>query len=323
MLDGTVQPMLQPELDLADAHLSRALDELARLADAPLQGVVSQKSNSSEPDDADADNQIPQPLPEPIPIEVPLPPTPVIIQPPTNAALMSSSGNGVATESGLLAELAMLSAGMSTSGHSKIDRVSEPSSSRNRLVDFSPLMVSSAVLVLFLSGMLTERFVRIFERGKKPDQATLKNGKKEITETELTGRISYKTREGESQPDRGARVLVFPQQRFGEVKLSVVGFRPADAASDQVVADAALKALGGSATTVDEQGRFHLPIEPGTYSVLVISHYQPRDDSAADPALDKLLSEYFDNFNELLGRVQHYYSPLKIKGGGDVWDHSF
>ena len=186
-------------------------------------------------------------------------------------------------------------------------------------------MKSAVVLLIFLAGMLTERFVRVLEGIgiPRPTPTGSDSVKQNVSEGELTGRISYKTRDGESQPDRGARILVFPQKREGDLKLSVIGFRPADKAADQQVATAALKALGGSAASVDEQGVFRLPIEAGSYRILVLSHFQPRDDSPNDPALDKLLAEYFDKPGELLGRVQHQFSVLKIKGKGDVWDHSF
>jgi hypothetical protein len=105
--------------------------------------------------------------------------------------------------------------------------------------------------------------------------------------------------------------------------LSIVGFRPADEPSDQLVANAALKALGGAGATVDAEGNYKLPIEAGSYRVLVLSHFQPRDESATDPALDKLLTEYFDKSEELLGRVQFQFAPLRIKGTTDVLDHSF
>jgi hypothetical protein len=118
-------------------------------------------------------------------------------------------------------------------------------------------------------------------------------------------------------------VLVFPQQRTGEVKLSTVGFRPADSATDQLVADAALKALGGGAASVSEQGTFQLPINAGSYHLLIISHYQAGDRPAPNQAMSKLLAEYFDKPDELIGKVQYQFSTLRIKGSGDIFDHSF
>ena len=315
--------MADPELDLDDAHLARALDELARLADEPVQKFVPLKTSQSEPDENEAENQIPQPLLEPIPIEVPLPPTPVMIQPPMNAALAAPSENGAANDRSLLAELTALSAGDPADKLVNAKSTDSRSSLSGRLANDSPFMVSMVVVVMFLAGMLTERFIRVLEKLRLPDVAATDNSKNRPFENELTGRIIYKTKEGESRPDRGARIIVFPQKRAGEVKLPVIGFRPADDAADQLVANAALKPLGGAATTVDADGGFRLSLEPGSYQVLVLSHFQPRDESADDPTLNTLLSAYFDKPEELLGRVQHQFSPLRIKGTGEVWDHSF
>ncbi len=311
-----------PELDLDDTHLSRALDELAKLVDAPVQPAVPVKS-LSDSDDVETDNQIPQPLPEPIPIEVPLPPTPIVVVPPTNASLTAPSEKGIAGERGLLAELAALSDGLPAVDFAQSKTFEPAPTYRNRRLEASPLKTSLMLLVPFVAGMLTERFVRIFERQGRVEVVSPEAVKQELADNELTGRITFKSKEGESQPDRGARVIVFPQQRLGDVKLSVIGFRPADSAADQLVANAAIKALGGAAATVDDRGGYRLPIEAGLYRILVLSHFQPRPDEDADPALDKLLSEYFDKPEDLLGRVQHQFSPLRIKGTGDTWDQSF
>jgi hypothetical protein len=179
------------------------------------------------------------------------------------------------------------------------------------------------MVAVFLSGLLTERFIHILENLNRPRTSANESAKAEPPEGQFTGRITYKTKEGESSPDKGARVLVFPQKRSGEVKLPVVGFRPADSSQDQLVADAELKALGGGATTVDEHGRFRLPIDAGTYQLLIISHYQPGENPAPNPALSKLLADYFDKPDDLLGKVQYQFVPLRIKGTGDILDHSF
>lgn len=316
MLDGTVQPMDQPERNLEDTHLNRALDELARLVEAPVQMVSTKPSNE---EGEEAENQIPQPLPEPIPIEVPLPPTPVIVQAPTHAVLATTE-NGSLVNGNLMSELAALSAGAPPV---ELEPPSPPVPQAPRIerrTPGSPLLLAGLALVMFITGMLTERFTRLFE-GRASTTSTTE--KKPVVDNLLSGRITYKTKEGESQPDRGARILVFPQTRSGQIKLSVVGFRPADGPEDQAVANATLKALGGAAATVSEDGRYQLPIEAGTYRVLVLSHYQPRDDSPAEPDLDKLLNEYFDKPAELLGKIQFRFAPLRVKGTGDIWDHSF
>lgn len=322
MLDGTVQPMPGPELNLEDTHLSRALDELAKLVDAPVEILSPAREDSglTELDESDSENSIPQPLPEPIPIEVPLPPTPVVVTPAVNASLTPATEQSLSGERGLLEELEALSAGMPIDTSAKPEVAASPPPFRPQPAAMSPLLLSLVCTSLFVAGMLTERFVRLFER---PPQAASREEKKTVAANELTGRITFKSPSGESQPDRGARILVFPQQRTGEIKLPVVGFRPSDAPADQIVANAALRALGGGATSADDKGAYRLPIEAGSYRILVLSHFQKSDGSPVDPELEKILSLYFDRPNELLGQLGHQYSPLRIKGAGDLWDHSF
>ena len=182
-----------------------------------------------------------------------------------------------------------------------------------------------AVLGLFLSGMFVERFVRILESlSPATSPAMTAPVAAPVVPSELSGRITYKSAEGESQPDRGARLIVFPDERPGEVKLPVVGFRPADSEADARVAVAAIKALGGTLATVDEAGRFQLDLPAGSYRVLVLSRFQSRAEAqAVDPALLKQLAAYFENPTELLGRAEHHFAPLRVKGTGEIWDHSF
>lgn len=322
-LDGTVQPISDPEANLEDAHLSRALDELAQMADQPAHTFVSMSSPPLEADENEAENQLPQPLLEPIPIEVPLPPTPVVVQAPLNVAPDSPSDMATANHEDAFAELAALSAGMPNPAPTFSNNFAELSVLGRPRTVVTSWLFALIILVIFVMGMLTERFVRVMESLRLPRIPVKEAAKVPLAESELTGRISYKTKEGENRPDRGARILLFPQQRLGEVKLPVTGFRPADSASDQRIADAGLKAIGGGAVTANETGNFRLPIEAGSYHVLVLSHFQSRDDQVTDPTLIKLLAEYFDKPDELLGRLRYQFSPLRIKGTGDVWDQSF
>lgn len=142
----------------------------------------------------------------------------------------------------------------------------------------------------------------------------------------VRGRITFKNSSGDSRPDRGARVIVFPPQRSGEAKLSLAGFRAGDAAADYEVARAALRALGGDVAIVQEDGSYEVFLPAaGQYSILVISHYQPRDtDDAIAPALRSLLAEYFDRPEQLLGLVSYHFSQVRYQGEqAQLWDHSF
>ena len=326
LLDGSLQPMPVPALNREDSQLTRALDELARFADAPVQNLVPARSAIlSDSDEAEPENLIPQPLPEPIPIEVPLPPTPVIVAPPINASLDSSSEDAVLGDHSLLAELAALSQGtLDESVETEVPSISTKEVVRKPEMSRSLMSVMAAIL--FFAGMLTGRLIKVFDGVPRPSDGTPNRARQQPAvsfENELTGRITLKTKEGECQPDRGARILVFPSQPPGGAKISVLGLRPGDLEADQKVADAAIKAVGGAAATADQRGNYHIPVDAGSYRVLILSHFQLREAPTVDPAVTKFLSEYLDRPDELLGRLEYLFAPLRIKGAGDLCDHSF
>ncbi|MBS0203682.1 MAG: hypothetical protein JSS49_12325 [Planctomycetes bacterium] len=336
-LDGSLQPLPEPELNLQDAQLARALDELARLSGGESVPV----SVSFEPADEDeAENEFPQLIPEPIPIEVPIPPTPIAINPPSQdddeLPVPDSQGPPTADSArvslNMLAELASLSPPVAIPGSENAEspdaQPPRPSAERRPLPVRSSLpQVSLLIVLAFIAGMLFERFVKVMESFQSPPAtATTTDPAADPAPvaSSVTGRITYKSAEGTSQPDRGARIIAFPVQREGEAKLSVVGFRPADGDIDAKLAAATLRALGGALTSADDTGQFRLELPAGSYQLLVLSHFQSREDNEpADPALQKLLASFFDKPAELIGRVAYSFGPLKVKGTGDVFDHSF
>lgn len=326
-LDGTQQPLPAPELNLQDTHLARALEELARLGAAEPQEFVNSSGPGEEPDEIE--NEIPQPIPEPIPIEVPIPPTPVAIQPAlapdaTSESAPGNSASAAALPLDVLTELATL-----TPPPSLPDRVpsagAEPVRTARTPVRRSPLICTALLVLVFLGGMLFERFVRVLESNRPAEPVPGPDKPVDpVAPSVVSGRITYKSGDGTSQADRGARILAFPSERSGEAKLSVVGFRPADSAADARVAGAGLQALGGGLATANDAGLYELPVPAGSYHLLILSHFQSREtDQPPAPELLKLLSAYFDKPEDLLGRVQFEFSPLRVRGTGDVRDHSF
>jgi hypothetical protein len=327
--DGAVPLIADPELERSDTQLSRALEELAKLIDTPVHRVPTSplliRSDLDTVGEADEENLRPQPILEPIPIEVPLLPTPVIVRPAANLSLENSIDDPLLhqDEQGLLAELAALSEAISTNHPEEppISSRAAPATGGIRRRSFLMLFLISASL--FVAGMLMERFAQILPARTQICDSSPIEQKGTVTGTELQGRITYKTEAGESHPDRGARVMVFPAKRTGDTRLSVVGFRPGDSLADQQIANATLKELGGAAATADDQGEYQLSLEAGTYQILVLSHFQSGDGTTKAPNLKKWLADYFEVPEQLLGRVQHAFSRLRINGTGEVWDYAF
>lgn len=334
LLDGSLPPLPQPELNLQDAQLSRALDELARLGNSDSAPVAVTFETAMEADEED-ENGIPQLIPEPIPIEVPIPPTPIAINPPiqedescevpeTGLAPVSQRSS---ISRDVLAELASVAPADAESGARQREPIRAVESRPQR--DLSSLPKTLVfVAVAFVAGMLFERFVKLLEsRGPVSQDVAgpVASGEvKDQTISQVTGRVTYKSADGTSQPDRGARVIAFPVQRDGEAKLSVIGFRPADSDADARVASATLRAMGGALASADDSGQYRLEIPAGTYHLLILSHFQLRDEKRSpDTELQKLLASYFDRPGDLLGRVAYDFSPLRVKGTGDFRDQLF
>ena len=142
----------------------------------------------------------------------------------------------------------------------------------------------------------------------------------------LKGRITYKTVEGTSRADAKSRVIVFPQSREGQVKVSVVGFRAADEETDFRVVLAAFRELGGDAAVVDKNGDFVISLpKAGAYQILVLSNHLSRGNDEPVPiALRDLLEQYFDRPDSLLGRVLFYFGPVRYQGEkAETWYYSF
>lgn len=334
LLDGSLPPLPQPELNLQDTQLTRALEELARLANPDSSPVVVTFETAAETDEED-ENEIPQLIPEPIPIEVPIPPTPIAVNPPMQDDVESDSpetvrAHSVQTPSVNYDVLAELAAGVPAAVELNPRKPApvRPIESRPQPDLRSGPRTLLFVAIAFVGGMLFERFVKVFE-SRRPSSVNTSGAiepgdAKPDSVSQVTGRITYKSADGTSQPDRGARIIAFPIQREGEAKLSVIGFRPADGEADAHVAAATLHAMGGALATADDAGQFRLELPAGTYQLLILSHYQSSDEKQTpDPALQKLLAIYFDKPDDLLGRVKYDFSPLRVKGTGDVRDQSF
>jgi hypothetical protein len=143
----------------------------------------------------------------------------------------------------------------------------------------------------------------------------------------VEGRITYRSAEGNSKPDAGATVIFLPRSRSSSVKLPIVGFRPADHQEDREIARAAVRALGGDVCQAGEDGRFAAHLEQaGSYHVLVLSHYQQRDefDQRLSDGVKSILSDYFDRPEQLPGRRRYHLGQVSFRGAEtEIWDYTF
>ena len=332
--DGTVEPLLPPKLDLKDSALATALDELAMI------GRVPTDANSPDHESTVAGSRaaaLPTPVPQP---------EPIALEPPLPAERIESTSAATAKNDSDPAETATAAVPASDSiagilRHSDREHPFHGPSSRpaGQRIGRGPL----AVLILLLLAVVGSGgfLAGYFLGSRRPvppvssDSEKSHAGKPLANKGEaggesaaVTGRITYRTGGGESQPDSGARVIVLPEQRAGTARLSVIGLRPADTPADLRLARAGLRAQGGDVAVVDAQGAYsiHLP-RAGSYHILTLSHHQARDDADETPDVARaqsVLEAFVDRPRSLVGRLQFHLATLRYSGHGtQIWDDAF
>ncbi len=314
-LDGIALPVASVERDQQDSKLIRALDELANWNAAEFSAIAA-PLNSEE-------TEIPQPIAEPIPIEVPIAPQPVLVKSPVSVMQAADDAevrmNGPAMDQAL-AELNQLAVAIPTHEVIATSQIRTTQWANSCLV--TALLVTGISLAAFGLGWW-------LRSENSPPASPLSEDKPEVAVPEvlpaITGRISYRTADGSTLPDEGARILVLPLEREGKAKLPVDGFGGGDDPADRRVARAALMALGGDFFTADAAGQFAITLpNPGTFQIVVISRHVERGPSVVEPELVRSLSLYFDQPNRLLGQTKVQHGQVRYKGAAPViWDHAF
>jgi hypothetical protein len=316
----------EPTLGQQDSTLTAALNELAAISREP----ASDAAIADESSQRLVDPQVREPTPEakPIPVDPLLPAVPLTLPNGPDQPL---------TEADLIEPWPIREAPGSTAPKAGIKKSRQHITTGLMLAIIASCSVSFAIGYLMggrqpsgeradakqpLGNHLPNRLAQPNEIGvEKPERVVAPE-----IRAGLTGRITYKLPGGGSSPDEGARVLVFPQQRKGEAKLTVTGLRAADSPADFRIAVAGMRALGGDVARINEAGNYEAALQDaGTYHVLVLSHYVARsEDEPIDKALRSLLESYFDRPDTLLGRVAYHFSRLRYQGeGSQILDHTF
>ena len=316
-LDGVAAPLPSPELDRDDAHLARALDELAALADAPLIRPVM-----AEEEDVNEEAEIPQPLPEPEPVELPMP---VRMAP---VAVIDPVANG-STEAATVAEsraaLEELLQPVSIPHEPELPRLrTEPAPSTHWLL-FVVLIPISTLLLGLVIGWCGRGQAVSTQQPAVPENKPVEKVAVEPSGG-LEGRITYQTADGETRPDAGAIVLAIPETWAGQLRLSPVGLRPGDAEADQSAALKMAIGFGGGAVRTDEAGRYQLPLpQAGRYTVITISRFAEQSANAplAPDDLTRLQNFLADPLATLGKRAAHVDTVTTTTERITPADHAF
>ena len=298
-LDGKIGPIPSPKLDLEDTELRSALSALATLEqqaieEEPEPVVPTPVVTKSESDPKLA--IVAEPIPEIVPEN------------------LEFDARDPQKELQSLAELAQ------KANRSPADRPPPTAMS------VSPLLLLVACLVSFACGGFVGRALfpvspKTSDPGPPPkQQVALERNPPKIDPIDdppgipISGTITYADREGESRPDRGARILILPADRVGVSELPEAGFLSGADGVDRRVLSAAAHELGGDFAVAGPTGEFSALVpKAGRYGLLVVSRGQIGDSQAMLPqqALD-LIDAYFGSSEQILGAAQADYRFVVI-----------
>lgn len=308
--DGRVEPLPSSELDLHDARLQQALDEVALIGAGPLR-----KSAHGQADAVEADqpaNALPLEEAKPVPVPAPVP---------------ARTGPSTEDEQSLaeaLVELAKLAPGKRPVAVAVED---EPTGRWKWLA-----LLALAAAMAFVAGFVAGRGARpVVDRAEHDEQETTAaaasaDAEQRADPPAIRGRITWRTAEGDSRPDRGARVFVLPEAYTGETRVSVSALQADPDSTSFQTAVEELRSLGGDLAIVNEDGTYESQVaSSGVYTILVVSNYQPRtEDQEIEPGVESVLERFFDRPSRVLGSTQYRAAQLRFPGDRSVlWDYSF
>jgi hypothetical protein len=326
-LDGTVQPLPEPELNLEDQELVEALGELAGIGTREATGRTDAPQRRS-------DSTTPVPVPAPRPVELkPLEPAvPVVIaDPPGPARPQQPRVRAAAAEhdphpAELVAE--PRSAILRPSRESRPTRSSHMRAATRRMSTPTWLALAAVAAVLVLGGvgvvLMNHTAAEPMTDGNEsvPADAAAEARQAAVLTSDataaLTGRITYVSEAGDSRPDDGARVIVLPVQRRGTIKFDSAGFMAGSGDVDAAVATAAMRALGGDLAIADEKGEYAVMLpQAGSYQLVVISRHQSRPwQVGVEASTQEMLERFFIRPSTLLGQVAYLVQPFQYRGQG-------
>jgi hypothetical protein len=317
-LDGSVEPLPEPELNLGDHGLASALDKLAGL-------VASERGSDSVEGVAPTNPRAavvpatagPVALPEPIELQ-PAPAPVVVVAVPAGPTISATATapKAVATEN-VLASLA--------------ESPAVKSFDRSRRSDGERGGWLTLALGAFVAATACFGLGFTLGRASKPEPGAASApaaaapaapaapvAPAPAAETAVTGRVSYVGADGEVRPDAGARILMLPEERQGTAKLASDGFRAGANEADLKLGVASLRALGGDFAIATADGSYSITLpQAGVYQLLILSRYQARvEGSPPDAAAMQLLTAYFDRPPQVAGEAALHIRPFRYRGSG-------
>lgn len=332
-IDGTIEPVPEPSILIDDSKLAEAFSALSNLNEpVKIKDRVAELNPVSRSDSA----VLPPP---PIATPVALPPIPS-----TNPVKVEASQEVVSNKKTRSAEeeISELAESLSIS---EPDNEAQPKVEPNvskKVIGKKSLPTLFWGTLIFIASMISF-LVGTYYGSSLNKRVVAKDGISDLKKKELaseqsitqpasnwpsaiTGRITYRSETGESRPDRGARVIVFPSSRNGSARFSAVGLRPGDDDVDFTMTKTGLQLAGANVTRVDDEGKFEIKLPAaGSYQILVVSRFVSQNlNEQSDSKMDKTLNEFFLKPAEVIGKLATVFGPVSFNGEQPIkWDHAF
>lgn len=306
-LDGTVDALPSPKLNLDDSGLRQALGALASLDESGAKSFEQLEIEQPH----EVFNKKGQDISGEMPIVIAKP----VEKPPVHELVAAS--DDVEASNFHLDQLASLDAATPI-----IEDDRERIDSRLAIA-----MVVGCALISLVFGVFIGRMTApVVESGKVVDALPASvEPAEEVVElkqaaglekpaTSVFGTISYVSMSGDTRPDRGARILILPMKRSGMSKLSGVGIRVGAAEVDQEVLRGGALALGGAFALAGETGEFSVSVSsPGKYGLLIASRFQASDEShSMNTETQSFLEQYFEQPATMIGRVRYAFQIIEV-----------
>ncbi|MBX3439546.1 MAG: hypothetical protein KF861_18810, partial [Planctomycetaceae bacterium] len=317
-LDGSIGAIPNPELDLGDADLLEALDELAGIGGSPPSAAVTVPPRITETHDATVVR------PEPVIQSRPAPVIPArVVRPEDQDTIVQ-----VAVDAGTVVSADDPLRALSDSALRLSRRDQRRQRSRRTTLGMAgaigALLLGLVSLVWFLrdpgprppglqaSAESSPAFPPAVANPAPPNDV-VEPGGEERAAPAINGRVTFASESNALLPDAGARVLLLPASKPGTVKLDVAGFLAGAEPIDTAVARAAIRAMGGDVATADDDGRYELiPNGPGDYHLLVISRHCGRPSTqTVQTELQDVLSAFFFRPASLVGSLSFQFDRLR------------
>lgn len=321
-LDGSIEPIPSPELDLADSQLVKALGELAGIGKPPSPGEVTSPPKFLETQDATVISPAAEPIPRPK--AVPAQPVPSAASGDSETIIQAAEDGGTVIQ-----------------GHDPLRALADSSprqpavrqtpggrekSSSSWILSLSAIAIAGLLAIVWLNtGSKTlppvleassDQSAPPTKQDAAPPAAAPDSGPAAVDQTRVSGRVTYVSENGNTRPDVGASIVLLPQSKAGTVRLDVAGFLAGAESVDVAVARSAIRALGGDVATAGEDGRYDLNVAAaGKYHLLAISHHVARNSpGAVEEGLQEVLAAYFFRPASLLGGLSFHFEVYHSDG---------